>query len=82
MSVNNNGNGGQLTRAFMVQEKLEDLNPALIGLIISVRDFETRISETGKTGAQVKVEFTNMFPPAVLFSEELRSMPAMISTQI
>ncbi len=29
------------------------------------------------TGAQVKVAFTDMFPPAVLFSEEFRSVPAI-----
>ncbi len=57
MSNNNNGNGGQLTRAFMAHVKLEDLYSALVGLIVSVRDLEARISETGMTGAQVKVAF-------------------------
>ncbi len=77
MSNNNNGNGRQLTRAFMAHVKLKDLNSALVGLIVSVRDLEARISEIGMTGAQVKVAFTDMFPPAVLFSEELMSMHAM-----
>ncbi len=61
----------------MAQVKLKDVNSALVGLIVSLRELEARISETGMPGSQVEVAFTDTSSPAVFFLEELRSMPAI-----
>lgn len=79
MSNNNEGNGSGAPRVFMTHVNLNELNSSLVGLVLSVRHLDGRISSTGMTGTQVKDAFADMFPPAVLFSPEVRSMPALYS---
>ncbi len=58
---------------FMHPTALSELNDELKGLTCSVRDLEHRIAEEDLSGDQVKRAFAEMYPPATLFSNEIKS---------
>ncbi len=65
------------TNEFMHRTTLRELNDEIKGLICSVRDLEHRIAEENLSGDQGKIAFAEMYPPATLFSNAIKSFPSI-----
>ena len=61
----------------MHRQTIAELNDELRGLILFVRDQEIRAAEENLSGQQIKDTFSEMYPPATLFSQSVQSMPAI-----
>ncbi len=61
----------------MPRALIPDLNVKLEGIICSVRELETHISEEQLAGPKVKEAFAEMFPPATLFHPAIQTMPSI-----
>ena len=70
-------NGTVTRNTFMHNHDLSNLNEELVGFISSIRELEEYIASEELTGDQVKSEVAEMFPPAVLFSPKIQSLPVV-----
>eukprot|EP00171_Calliarthron_tuberculosum_P000987 IDg987t1 len=64
---------------FMPNISISTVTPKIAGLIMSVRELESRIVANAMTGDQVKESFSEMYPSADLFSPDILSFPAIYS---
>ena len=74
-SDTNNTDGS--VRQFMDRVKLAGVPDAISGLQYSIRDIDARSVDIVLSGAQVKALFAEMYPTAILFDPQIKTMPAI-----
>ena len=62
---------------FIHRQSVDKLDEELRGLILSVRELESRVAGKNMNGEQVKAAFAEMYPPISVFSSAIQTLPAI-----
>eukprot|EP00171_Calliarthron_tuberculosum_P001988 IDg1988t1 len=54
---------------------ITDMSDIVVGFVYSIQDIEQRMTTSAMSGEQVRKEIANFYPPASLFSTEIKASP-------